>query len=279
MFIAKVTYGIYLNLHLNENRKNLFNLNFLEGALQFVAGWRGHQPGRRAVGGVPPPTISLAVRQIEMQPFGKLILEFYENNYSKNFPKVIKKVKQILQTAKYNHITDAELLQNFYNDHDNQWLGILLPRYTLLLLGVCMKYLKNEEDAKDSVQQIFLKVINELHKYKVAYFKSWIYMIAKNHCLMKIRGNKNIPLELTEQILPAEELHDEKNNLIEKDRLLTNMLESIKQLNAEQQQCVTLFYLEKKSYAEVAEITGYSMLQVKSHLQNGKRKLKLLMKI
>ena len=214
-----------------------------------------------------------------MQPFGKLILEFYENNYSKNFPKVIKKVKQILQTAKYNHITDAELLQNFYNDHDNQWLGILLPRYTLLLLGVCMKYLKNEEDAKDSVQQIFLKVINELHKYKVAYFKSWIYMIAKNHCLMKIRGNKNIPLELTEQILPAEELHDEKNNLIEKDRLLTNMLESIKQLNAEQQQCVTLFYLEKKSYAEVAEITGYSMLQVKSHLQNGKRKLKLLMKI
>ena len=279
MFIAKVTYGIYLNLHLNENRKNLFNLNFLEGAFQFVAGWRGHQPGRRAVGGVPPPTISLAVRQIEMQPFGKLILEFYENNYSKNFPKVIKKIKQILQTAKYNHITDAELLQNFYNDHDNQWLGILLPRYTLLLLGVCMKYLKNEEDAKDSVQQIFLKVINELHKYKVAYFKSWIYMIAKNHCLMKIRGNKNIPLELTEQILPAEELHDEKNNLIEKDRLLTNMLESIKQLNAEQQQCVTLFYLEKKSYAEVAEITGYSMLQVKSHLQNGKRKLKLLMKI
>ena len=251
----------------------------MEGAFQFVAGWRGHQPGRRAVGGVPPPTISLAVRQIEMQPFGKLILEFYENNYSKNFPKVIKKVKQILQTAKYNHITDAELLQNFYNDHDNQWLGILLPRYTLLLLGVCMKYLKNEEDAKDSVQQIFLKVINELHKYKVAYFKSWIYMIAKNHCLMKIRGNKNIPLELTEQILPAEELHDEKNNLIEKDRLLTNMLESIKQLNAEQQQCVTLFYLKKKSYAEVAEITGYSMLQVKSHLQNGKRKLKLLMKI
>jgi RNA polymerase sigma-70 factor (ECF subfamily) len=99
-----------------------------------------------------------------------------------------------LPSTEYDHITDTELLQKFYSGHDNKWLGILLPRYTLLLLGVCMKYLKNEEDAKDAVQQIFLKVISELSKYKVDYFKSWIYMIAKNHCLMKIRGNKNYPV-------------------------------------------------------------------------------------
>jgi RNA polymerase sigma-70 factor (ECF subfamily) len=142
-----------------------------------------------------------------------------------------------------------------------------------------MKYLKNEEDAKDAVQQIFLKVISELSKYKVDYFKSWIYMIAKNHCLMKIRGNKNYPVELNEKILPVEEFVDTEMNHIEKDRLLTTMLESIKQLSTEQQQCVTLFYLEKKSYVEVAEITGYSMMQVKSHLQNGKRNLKILMKV
>ena len=92
---------------------------------------------------------------------------------------------------KYLHITDAELLQLYYNDKDNKWVGILLQRYTLLLLGTCMKYLKNEEEAKDSVQQIFLKVIGELEKYKVDYFKSWIYMIARNHCLMKLR-NKNM---------------------------------------------------------------------------------------
>ena len=184
-----------------------------------------------------------------------------------------------MPSTEYDHITDTELLQNFYNDHDNKWLGILLPRYTLLLLGVCMKYLKNEEDAKDAVQQIFLKVISELSKYKVDYFKSWIYMIAKNHCLMKIRGNKNYPVELNEKILPVEEFMDTEMNHIEKDRLLTTMLESIKQLSTEQQQCVTLFYLEKKSYVEVSEITGYSMMQVKSHLQNGKRNLKILMKV
>ena len=182
-----------------------------------------------------------------------------------------------MRVQKYNHISDAELLENFYKDLDNKWLGILLPRYTLLLLGVCMKYLKNEEDSRDCVQQIFLKVINELHKYKVEYFKSWIYMIAKNHCLMRLRGNKNYHVELSDQVIPHDEISVDKNDLIEKDRLLQKMQEALKQLNPEQQQCVNLFYLQKKSYSEIAEITGFSMLQVKSNLQNGKRNLKLLM--
>jgi len=90
----------------------------------------------------------------------------------------------------YAHIEDKQLLDKFYNEANNYWLGILLQRYTLLLFGVCMKYLKNEEDAKDSVQQIFLKVISEVQKYKVGYFKSWLYMIARNHCLMKIRDRQ-----------------------------------------------------------------------------------------
>ena len=94
----------------------------------------------------------------------------------------------------YQHITDNELLIYYYTEKDNKWVGILLQRYTLLLLGTCMKYLKNEEEAKDAVQQIFLKAITELSKYKVEYFKSWIYMVAKNHCLMKLR-DKNIFIE------------------------------------------------------------------------------------
>src|SRR5215471_8879381 len=89
-----------------------------------------------------------------------------------------------------SQLTDQEILERFYSDRDNSWLGILLSRYTLLLFGVCMKYLKNEEEARDGVQQVFLKVITELHKYKVDFFKSWIYMIAKNHCLMKLRDKQ-----------------------------------------------------------------------------------------
>lgn len=174
-------------------------------------------------------------------------------------------------------LSDAELLQNFYKDHDNKWLGILLPRYTLLLLGVCMKYLKNEEDARDCVQQIFLKVIHELQKYKVEYFKSWIYMIAKNHCLMKLRNKKNISVELNEQITGDHENENIKTTLLEKENLIDRMHEAVAQLNEEQQKCINLFYLQKKSYAEISEITGFSMLQVKSHIQNGKRNIKKMM--
>ena len=173
------------------------------------------------------------------------------------------------------HTDDKGLLQNFYSDHNNEWLGILLPRYTLLLFGVCMKYLKNEEDAKDCVQQIFLKVINELHKYKVDYFKSWIYMIAKNHCLMKLRDKGKYTTELTEKMTATEDNSIDKNQLIEKDNTLNRMQTALQQLNSEQQQCITLFYLEKKSYTDIAAATGFSMMQVKSNIQNGKRNLKL----
>lgn len=174
-------------------------------------------------------------------------------------------------------MTDQQLLEEYYKEHDNAWLGILLPRYTLLLLGVCMKYLKNEEDAKDSVQQIFLKVIQELQKYKVEFFKSWLYMVAKNHCLMKIRDKQGkMVSEVHENLIrtPAEE--PDMENFIQDDHTLTLMEEALNELNPEQKQCVTLFYLQKKTYQEVSQATGYNMLQVKSHIQNGKRNLKIL---
>ena len=178
---------------------------------------------------------------------------------------------------RYQHISDGVLLEKFYADKDNQWLGILLQRYTMLLLGVCMKYLKNEDDAKDSVQQVFLKAIAELHKYRVDYFKSWIYMVAKNHCLMKLRDRQGkTPAMLNEQTMTMEEEPLSTQAHLDKDRLLDAMSLAIEELNNEQKQCVTLFYLDKKSYTQIAETTGYSMMQVKSYIQNGKRNLKIV---
>lgn len=187
----------------------------------------------------------------------------------------------------YKDITDNELLEKFYLDKDNRWLGFLLQRYTMLLFGVCMKYLKNEDDAKDSVQQVFLKIIAELHKYRVDYFKSWIYMIAKNHCLMRLRDRQGkTAVELKEQALPDSYRDQEEaagldgfrgRQHMEKDRMLDLMSASLEELNKEQKLCVTLFYLDKRSYQEIADSTGFSMGQVKSHIQNGKRNLKLLM--
>ena len=174
------------------------------------------------------------------------------------------------------HISDQELLEKFYADHDNQWLGILLERYTLLLLGVCMKYLKNEELARDSVQQIFLKAITELQKYRVEYFKSWIYMVAKNHCLMQLRNKPGKNTVEVKDSIAAETDETDKESLLLNEKTYEYMGEALKELNADQQLCVTLFYMEKKSYQQIAEQTGYSMMQVKSHIQNGKRNMRIL---
>ena len=177
-----------------------------------------------------------------------------------------------------SHISDQQLLNSFYSSRDNHWLGILLQRYTLLLLGVCMKYLKNEEEAKDCVQQVFLKAITELHKYKVEYFKSWLYMVAKNHCLMKLRDKQTRnPAEIKDEMAITPEDDPGLTPHLEKDRQLEMMEECLQELNKDQKQCVTLFYLEKRSYNEIADITGFTLMQVKSYIQNGKRNLKILL--
>ena len=172
-------------------------------------------------------------------------------------------------------MTDQELLARYAEDHNNEWLGSLLQRYTLLLFGVCLKYLRDEEEARDCVQQIFVKVITELSKYKVDYFKSWIYTIARNHCLMKLRDRHGRQTELSDSLLAAWDEEPGKNHHWEKEQLLQWMDQAIEELGKEQKVCVILFYLEKKSYQEIAGDTGFTLMQVKSHIQNGKRNLKI----
>lgn len=170
-------------------------------------------------------------------------------------------------------LTDQEILSHFYADHNNEWLGELLQRYTLLLYGVSMKYLKNQEEARDAVQQIFLKAITELHKYEVTYFSSWLYMIAKNHCLMKLRNQRrDVSVDrVAEPLIEAEQADPFRS-----EALLNDLGEALRHLNPEQKICIRLFYLEKKSYQSITE-TGFSLLQVKSYIQNGKRNLRILL--
>jgi RNA polymerase sigma-70 factor (ECF subfamily) len=176
--------------------------------------------------------------------------------------------------SQHNRLTDQEILRRFYADRNNEWLGPLLERYTLLLYGVSMKYLKNPEEARDAVQQIFLKVITELHKYEVSYFGSWLYMIAKNHCLMQLRNPR--------RVIPVEQVNDplvlsDDADLLQDERILKDLEEAMQHLNTEQKTCVYMFYLQKKSYQVIATETGFSLSQVKSYIQNGKRNLRLLL--
>lgn len=173
------------------------------------------------------------------------------------------------------HIDDQELISRFRKDGNNEWLGILLQRYTLLLYGVCLKYLKQEEEAKDAVQQVFIKALDELQKYPVSYVKSWLYMIAKNHCLMKLRNKNGKTTDWDDRYLAEPDETFDRDEMMQKERNVELLAKAMQELNDDQRLCITLFYLEKKSYQDIVEISGFSLMQVKSHLQNGKRNLKI----
>lgn len=146
-----------------------------------------------------------------------------------------------------------------------------------------MKYLKNMDEAQDTTMIVFEKILDELRQTDVQHFKSWLYMVAKNQCLMHLRKQKRHDIvELKTEVDENDESASMENVAIGhlddvdlKEIQLQQLEEGIKTLNPEQQECISLFYLEDKSYVEVAEITGYDLNKVKSYIQNGKRNLKI----
>jgi RNA polymerase sigma-70 factor (ECF subfamily) len=175
-------------------------------------------------------------------------------------------------------LTDNELIERYKYSYDNAYIGELYQRYSHMLFGLCLKYLKDEEKAKDLVMEVFEKVLNDLKRHRVENFRTWIYSVTKNQCLMLLRKEKrqdskredflHVSKEIVELDLP-EHLNGESQE--EQDRKLIQAIDTLKQ---EQQECIKLFYFEKKSYEEIEAQTGYSYKQVKSFLQNGKRNLK-----
>ena len=180
---------------------------------------------------------------------------------------------------KYSNYSDDALIGLFIETGDNRLVGIMYQRYGHLVLGLCIKYLKNKDEAQDAVIQIFTALIDDLRKYKIEYFKSWLYVYSKNFCLMELRKRQSHlkkELELKENSHLFMDMPDPEH-LKEKERQIVLMERAIELLNEDQKRCIELFYLQNKSYNEIIEITGYSGNDVKSFIQNGKRNLKLKM--
>lgn len=173
--------------------------------------------------------------------------------------------------------SDDELVQAYKKSGEADYVGELFERYTHMVYLVCMKYLKNSVDSEDMSMVIFEKLMKDLPKYEVRNFKYWLHTVSKNQCLVfldkqKRKRHKEDNYQEMQQALVENEVGFD--HIDEKELQLTNLEEAITLLNEAQQTCIKLFYLEKKSYVEVAEQTGYELKKVKSYIQNGKRNLK-----
>lgn len=201
----------------------------------------------------------------------------------------------ILRKLFHKPLTDEELIRRYQETGELAWVADLYQRYVGMILGVCMKYLKEEEESKDLAMQIFEKLADKLKNSDVHHFKSWLHVIVKNQCLMYLRSQKNknektVPLH---ERFQSEEDSEEDNfgenltstmenrlswNPSDEDLLEQNLSlleKGIANLPVEQKVCIELFYLKEKCYKEISEITGYELSKVKSYIQNGKRNLKI----
>ena len=156
-------------------------------------------------------------------------------------------------------------------------LGELYQRYMELVYGVCLKYFKEPETAKDSVMMIFEELISKLKKHEVENFKGWLYQVAKNHCLMKLRTKKKIRTVEIDPALVQNEENVHLNGVLEKEENLEKMEFCLNTLPQEQKKVIRLFYLEGKCYNEIVDITGYEWEKIRSFIQNGRRNLKICM--
>ena len=176
-------------------------------------------------------------------------------------------------------VPDGVLLDRYRSSGDLEILGELYKRYMHLVFGLCLKYLQNREDAGDAVMQVFEKLIIEVPKHGIQNFKSWLYVLAKNYCLMQIRSDKSQSMHMDKWIKEQEnymEFHPDLHPIDEagKDGY-PGLKECIEELKQEQKTCIELFYYQNKSYREIAKTLEMEEKKVKSYLQNAKRNLKI----
>lgn len=184
-------------------------------------------------------------------------------------------MKFLKTTSGKSDIDEQGLLREYRKTGNLEILGRLYERYMPLVFGLCLKYFKDEDQSKDAVMQIFEELIKKLKIHEVNNFKSWLYTLSRNHCLMVIRSDsKHEFVQIEEKImensafvhLDIDEIRESKLHIMEN---------CIEKLPTEQRYTISLFFLEQKCYKEVSDITGYDINKVKSYIQNGKRNLKI----
>ncbi len=178
------------------------------------------------------------------------------------------------------HLSDEELVTQYYQTGNVALIGDLFEKHTKTIYGVCLYYFRDNDVAKDMVMQIFEKLMVELKKSEIKNFKGWLSFVVRNYCISELRKTNKyrfvsenyLDFEKTETTMEKEEIISN----VDDEKLLSYLKECLPLLKENQQVCLKLFFIQNKSYQDIVEQTNFSLNEVKSYLQNGKRNLKLL---
>src|SRR4051812_6659861 len=144
----------------------------------------------------------------------------------------------ILKSIRTSPLIDAELLELYRQTGQQDVLAQLFLRYNELVYGTCIKYLGDQETAKDAVMNLYQELIEKVRLHQIDNFKSWLYVVTRNHCLMQIRKNKkHTTTEFDGQVMQSEDF-SHLESVFEKERQLEKLGDCMQKLNDDQRQVV-----------------------------------------
>jgi RNA polymerase sigma-70 factor (ECF subfamily) len=177
-------------------------------------------------------------------------------------------------------LSDEELIARYQRSDDAAYVGELFERYNHMVFLVGMKYLKDPTESEDMAMLLFEKLLADLHKYQIKHFKSWLHTVVRNQCfaILEQQQRRRQQTDAYQESLEGDVEKEVGWPLIpeggEREQTLQQLEAALRLLNDHQRVCLEQFYLQQKSYQEVADQTGFTLKQVKSYIQNGKRNLR-----
>ncbi|MES2760942.1 MAG: sigma-70 family RNA polymerase sigma factor [Bacteroidota bacterium] len=182
---------------------------------------------------------------------------------------------------KKEYSNDEELLKHYKQSGNKDLFADLFKKHVSVVYGTCLFYLQDKDEAQDATMQLFEKLMLDINNREIDNFKGWLSFVVRNHCISLIRKNKSQTKNMRSYYeFEYEEPNyekEEKINAISDDNMIENMKLCLPKLKENQRICVELFYLKNKSYQDIANETNFSLNEIKSYIQNGKRNLKLLL--
>lgn len=174
------------------------------------------------------------------------------------------------------NICDNDLIRLYIETENRTYFDKLYERYIPLMYGLCLKYLKNQQDAKDAVVFLYEDLSIKIKKYEITNFRNWLFSVTKFYCFSLLKDKSNeITIDFNVDFMEFDKVDTLLEESEQDEFKIKALNECLSKLPEPQKVCIEAFYYNNKSYVEIVEDTNYNIKSVKSYIQNGRRNLKI----
>ena len=177
--------------------------------------------------------------------------------------------------------TNDQVYINKILDGDTNAFAVLVDRYKDLVYTLSIRMMKNREEAEEVAQDAFIKTYKSLDKFKgESKFSTWIYRVAYNTCLDRLKKNKRTQYTVTIDEYTEHQVKTIDNALdkIEASEKKQTIQQCIELLPSDDNVLLTLYYFEELSLEEIGKIVGLKPNNVKVKLFRSRKKLATILK-